>query len=405
MPGINFLNRRWNFASDDLFYPGLVELISRTVWFVPQLIYYFQSGGTYTCPDTMLLHIYYIGFLCTMASIIFAQLSIVIISARGTITNSRPRRHMNKFLFLRMLLVLVEVSWSIVGTVWIASISMESCSPVVYWTVVLNLGFCAIAVFFLLIVVAIVFDPLSRVNQNDVTSKRNIIEYYINRLCCCFTCCLDSGKNNRKHYENSYKQISRLLEMIFRNGDLTPSDIAAGIMLINNKEVHQCTREFKEHLSKRQQNMRRLIKVDEIPKWMNVNEASYFIRYALATYSWPYYLYLHKMGGFCDVCCFAGDLQDNESRRCCCACCYVNRRTNNIIDEEEEVPVGGNCTLIGDTRTRRNLRAFKFLAKCQECDIVYANFTNQLFLSPFCVVIDHFKKTVVITIRGTLSMR
>jgi hypothetical protein len=45
------------------------------------------------------------------------------------------------------------------------------------------------------------------------------------------------------------------------------------------------------------------------------------------------------------------------------------------------------------------------LAQCEECDIIYANFTNEAFLSPFCVVVDHFKKTVIITIRGTLSMR
>jgi len=37
--------------------------------------------------------------------------------------------------------------------------------------------------------------------------------------------------------------------------------------------------------------------------------------------------------------------------------------------------------------------------------LIYANFQNELFLVPFCILIDHYKKTVVITIRGTLSMR
>jgi sn1-specific diacylglycerol lipase len=381
-----------------LFYPGLIEFISRLTWFCPQAFYYFQSGDIYKCADAQILHIYYIGFLCTMAAIIPIQLLIVIISAQGTITNTKPRRHMNKFLFIRMLLILFEISWSIVGTVWIASIKMGSCSPIIYWTVVLNLVFCGIAVFFLIIVVLFVFDPLSHLDQNDVTQKRNVIEYYLNKLCCCFACCLDSGPKSRESYANSYKQISRLLEMLFSKADLTPSDIAAGVMLINNKTLPQLPREFHRHTTCRKTN------ISQIPAWMNINAASHFIRYALATYSWPYYLYLHNMGGFCDVCCFGGDLRDNESGRCCFCCCD-GRKTNVIEDQPEIGFPAGNFILVGDTKSRRNLRAFKYLAQCEECDIIYANFTNEAFLSPFCVVVDHFKKTVIITIRGTLSMR
>ena len=36
---------------------------------------------------------------------------------------------------------------------------------------------------------------------------------------------------------------------------------------------------------------------------MNITEAAYHIKYAVATYSWPYYLYMHNVRGFCDLCC------------------------------------------------------------------------------------------------------
>lgn len=406
MPGIIFLNRRWNFASDDLFYPGLIELISRSVWFTPQLIYYIYYKELFNCPDAQLLHIYYIGFLCTMGLIIFVQLWIVLLSAQGTITNSRPRRHMVKFIYMRTLLSLTEICWSIVGSIWIVSIKMAECSQIVYFAVICNLAFCGIAVFFLIIVIFIVFDPLSHLDEKDVVKKRNILNYYINKMCCCFYCCLHTGNSRQANYENSYKQISAMLEMIFRNGDLTPSDIAAGIILINNKEVNQFKREFKSKTNSRKQTEIRksLINAEKIPKWMDINEASYFIRFALATYSWPYYLYMHNMRGFCDICCICSTANDEDNEGCC-GCCNCQRKRVQVNEPEYNQANNKRCVCHGDTRTRRNLRAFKFLSKTEECDIIYSNFSNELFLVPFCVLVDHFKKTVIITIRGTLSMR
>jgi sn1-specific diacylglycerol lipase len=228
MPGLVFLNRRWNIASDDLFYPGLIELISRSLWLSPQLFFYIKYKEYYNCPETDLLHTYYISFLCTMTLIIFVQFWIVNISSRGTIADSKPRRLMVKFLYLRTFLVILELAWSIVGTIWLANVKIKECSLVVYYTVLANLIFCGIAVFFMFIVIFIVFDPLSHLDENDIQKKRNILNYLLNKMCCCFYCCLHTGNSRQANYENSYKQISALLEMIFRNGDLTPSDIAAG---------------------------------------------------------------------------------------------------------------------------------------------------------------------------------
>lgn len=80
--------------------------------------------------------------------------------------------------------------------------------------------------------------------------------------------------------------------MIFRNGDLTPSDIAAGIILLSQKELDQFNRESAINKKYEKNRIKKLSKseIEAIPKWMNVNEAAYYIKYALATYSWPYYL-------------------------------------------------------------------------------------------------------------------
>lgn len=220
-----------------MFYPGLIELICRSIWFAPQLFYYVVYKDLFNCPETKLLNIYYIGFLATMALIVTVQFWIVIISSRGTIIDSRPRRHMVKFIYCRTILVLVEFTWSIVGSILLGNVRIKDCNSIVYWTVIANLRFCGVAVFFVILVIFVVFDPLSHLDENDIAKKRNILNYYINKMCCCFYCCLHTGNSRNNNYENSYKQISAMLEMIFRNGDLTPSDIASGNFKFNKKKI------------------------------------------------------------------------------------------------------------------------------------------------------------------------
>lgn len=144
------------------------------------------------------------------------------------------------------------------------------------------------------------------------------------------------------------------------------------------------------------------------PDWMNVNEASHYVRYAVACYSWPYYLYMNSIKGVNDLHCSASMLA------CCCCCCKqeeseATEETRNVAEAEVEAAVATAATIVhglvhGDP-SRNHMRAFKILASIDECDVVYANFNNDLFFVPFCILVDHTKKTVVIAIRGTLSMR
>jgi sn1-specific diacylglycerol lipase len=211
--------------------------------------------------------------------------------------------------------------------------------------------------------------------------------------------------------------------MIFRGGDMTPSDILSGIILLNLKEVDQFNRENNRiTVGSSRQNKQKSIITDR-PLWMNINEAAYFIRYAVATYSWPYYVYMHNVRGLKEIFCSCRSYAE-----CCCCCCSKsssitpasNQRANDehaaaseqANDESinvghqmnSEIPVS-SLTIHGDTRSQRHFRAFKFLSKINDCDLIYANFQNELFLVPFCIIIDHHKKSVVITIRGSLSLR
>lgn len=431
MPGITFMRRRWNIGSDDLFYPGLFELVCRSVWFFPQLVYYVEYHVHVPCDDIQLLNIYYIGFLALSTLVLFVQLLIVLVSSKGTITYTRPRRHMGKLLYVRLALILLELIWGVLGIVWIAKIKYDSCSKFIYFSVLANIVFGFVALGFLIVSLVIVFDPISHIHESDVAAKQTVLYYHLKKILCCCYCCLYTGNSREPSYENSYRQISSLLETLFRGGDLTPSDVAAGIILLSNKETDQYNREYIAQLSR----VPSTLQVELIPKWMSINEASYYIRYAVATYSWPYYLYMHNMRGFCDICCTCYSSNSFTWTECCCCCCCRDKSKNsphadlsdsslvidntinttqdsdqqNIIVVNRSQPsrtkVGPMPIINGDNSCKRHLKAFKFLAKVDECDLIYANFQNELFHSPFCILVDHFKKTIVITIRGTLSMR
>lgn len=402
MPGITLFNRRWNIGSDDLFYPALLELIVRSMWFFPQLFYFYKYNDNFECYQTQLLLSYYIGFLLLMIVIILIQFCIIIISARGTITNETPRKRMYIFIYARIFLTLCECTLSVMGSVWLSTTNWSTCSLLLCFTVLANILFCLAALSFLLIVTFIIFDPISHLPEVDYVKKRNILYERLKTIFCCCYCCLYTANSRSPHYENSYRQISSFLEMIFRGGDLTPSDVLAGTILLSEKEHDQFNREAQIH----KRNMRKNChsNLEEIPKWMNINESCYFIRYAVATYSWPYYIYMHNLRGFSHLCC-------NNTLDCCLPH-NNNSSTSSLIQTNIQIrpsvvdgSLRNSLIVEADANLSRHMKAFKFLAKIEEHDILYANFNNELFLVPFCVLVDHFKKCVVITIRGTLSMK
>ena len=51
--------------------------------------------------------------VCIIMSII-----IVVISSRGTITNTRPRRYLSKVIYAKTFLAVVEAVWNSLGTYW-----------------------------------------------------------------------------------------------------------------------------------------------------------------------------------------------------------------------------------------------------------------------------------------------
>ena len=115
--------------------------------------------NTFDCTGGHLLKAYYIGLLTLLVISIIMTAVIVYISMQGTITNTHPRRRMNKLIYTKLGISIPELVWNILGSYWAFGLS-SGCEVHVVWTVkgaVLSGWVIALIV---IVGILIVFDPL-----------------------------------------------------------------------------------------------------------------------------------------------------------------------------------------------------------------------------------------------------
>lgn len=113
------------------------------------------------------------------------------------------------------------------------------------------------------------------------------------------------------------------------------------------------------------------------PPWMTIPNARHMLRFALASYGWPMLCYLK---------CCSGCFKLLKSATCC-GCC---KSQSNVVDD--------NCCLCHFSGVRE-------ISKLRAEDIIYVSFKNHVFELPFILLLDHVKKQIVLSVRGSLSFR
>jgi sn1-specific diacylglycerol lipase len=74
----------------------------------------------------------------------------------------------------------------------------------------------------------------------------------------------------------------------------------------------------------------------------------------------------------------------------CCGGCRPNQNRNHVVDD--------NCCLCHFAGVRE-------ISRVREDDIVFVSFKNHVFELPFCIFLDHSKKQIILSVRGSLSFR
>lgn len=105
------------------------------------------------------------------------------------------------------------------------------------------------------------------------------------------------------------------------------------------------------------------------------------MHYAMGAYGWPMFLITHSKTGICQLC---------TEFRCCLSCCGNKQENIDIVED--------NCCYC-------NYAALKRMVTVGEVEVIYTTFHVDVAETPFFVAVDYTMKKIVISIRGTLSMK
>ncbi|NWY07298.1 DGLA lipase, partial [Nothoprocta ornata] len=399
MPGIVVFRRRWSVGSDDLVLPAVFLFLLHTTWFVILSVVLF--GLVYNPNETCSLNLvdHGRGYLGILLSCMIAEVAIIWLSMRGSILYTEPRDSMQYVLYVRLAILVIEFVYAIVGIIWLTQY-YASCNDVTAKSVTLGKYLeCGVVC----ITVLCVFDPTGRTFVKLRATKRrqrNLRTYNLRhrleegqasswtRRLKVFLCCT----RTKDSQSDAYSEIAYLFAEFFRDLDIVPSDIIAGLVLLRQRQrakrnavLDEANNDILAFLSGMPVTRNtKYLDLKNAQEMQRYKEVCYYMLFALAAYGWPMYLMRKPTCGLCRLA---------RSCSCCCLCPSRPRYAPGVTIEED------NCCGCNAIAIRRH-----FLDEnMTSVDIVYTSCHDAVYETPFYVAVDHDKKKVVISIRGTLS--
>ncbi|XP_068964623.1 diacylglycerol lipase-alpha [Petaurus breviceps papuanus] len=402
MPGIVVFRRRWSVGSDDLVLPAVFLFLLHTTWFVILSVVLF--GLAYNPNEACSLNLvdHGRGYLGILLSCMIAEMAIIWLSMRGGILYTEPRESMQYVLYVRLAILLIEFIYAIVGIVWLTHY-YTSCNDVTAKNVTLGMVVCNwVVILSVCITVLCVFDPTGRTFVKLRATKRrqrNLRTYNLrhrleegqatswSRRLKVFLCCT----RTKDSQSDAYSEIAYLFAEFFRDLDIVPSDIIAGLVLLRQRQrakrnavLDEANNDILAFLSGMPVTRNtKYLDLKNSQEMLRYKEVCYYMLFALAAYGWPMYLMRKPACGLCQL-----------ARSCSCCLCPSRPRFAPGVTIEEDNCCGCNAIAIRRHFLDENMSSV---------DIVYTSCHDAVYETPFYVAVDHDKKKVVISIRGTLS--
>ncbi|XP_006889818.1 PREDICTED: sn1-specific diacylglycerol lipase beta [Elephantulus edwardii] len=383
MPGLVLFGRRWAIASDDLVFPGFFELFLRVLWWVGILALYLMHREKLDCAGGALLRSYLVVLLVLLALVICAVSAIVCVSMKGTICNPGPRKSMAKLLYARLALFLPEVVWASLGAAWLAD--GVDCDRTVVSGVIATVVISWLIIASTIVTIFIVFDPLGgkmaplalyasagpdHLDSPDTgqllsglrTAATSLWETRIKLLCCCV--------GDDDHTRVAFSSTAELFSAYFSDTDLVPSDIAAGLTLLHQQQDNMRSRQEPEEVVTHSPEASQETDLDA-----ELENCRHYMQFAAAAYGWPLYIYRNPFTGLCKI---GGD------------CCRSRTTEYDLIGGDQL-----NCHFGSILQT----------TGLQYRDFIHISFHDKVYELPFLVALDHRKESVVVAVRGTMSLQ
>ncbi|XP_065669793.1 diacylglycerol lipase-alpha isoform X2 [Hydra vulgaris] len=416
MPGLILFNRRWMLGSDDLVIPFGLSFIIRGIGFLIMVCFFaadYVIREERFCLKT--LKRYSLVYIFTLFFSSLTDLVIAFVSSRGTIYEDVKRKPISKLLYLRSLILIFEICSACFGCYYIVTLKCQSeirpnkLLPIIACCC----NFLQVVVCFIIIIIG--FDSAgnlwykleqkNKYNSIEVLKcKQEISEKYRKdwlQHCKLFFCCTKKEVSK----DNVLRFAAKLFADYFRSyADLVPTDILAGLILLREKQKYEENvvveneskkiKPIREQFSKRKTSYSvhrsqktvhsRPFNPEDKDEISLLDELTHFAKYALACYGWPMFCFLHNI----PICCPLGCRLMSHTR-----CCYSCQK-----EEEYPIIIGDNCCLC-------NLAAEEVTLDKGNDSFVYVNYSNKVFQIPFNIILDHYKKSIVISCRGTLSFK
>ncbi|XP_046382989.1 diacylglycerol lipase-alpha-like isoform X2 [Ischnura elegans] len=385
--------------------------------------------------------------LCALVS----ELSICLVAMRGSILDARPRAAAEFLIYARLGLMGVELVWLCLGVVWLC-VHYVDCPVEVAKEALLGLvisNWCVICS--VVITVWCTYDAAGRSwvkmkkyqrsvrdaqqsrfqykrsgNRNRNWRQRKVIRAYQDswdHRCRLLFCCMGNSDRSR----NSFADIARLLSDFFRDLDVVPSDVIAGLVLLRKSQKRRRLAIIGQRVDGTYDflsgaavtSSTKFVALSDPATLESFQEVVHYMSFALAAYGWPMYLVANSASAICSLC---------TSMRCCaCApCCYGRLCKKDKDQNADPEIVEDNChcnyaalqkIMEADAALSRRNKVVSVDAessgvetkncKSGKCcvDVVYATYHVDVGETPFFVAVDYAERKVIISIRGTLSMK
>ncbi|XP_077570152.1 diacylglycerol lipase-alpha isoform X2 [Stigmatopora nigra] len=403
MPGMVMFRRRWSVGSDDLVLPALFLFLLHCIWLVVLSVVLFglPYGSDQSCSITLVDHGR--GYLGILVSCLICESAIMWLSMRGSILYTQPREAVQYVIYIRLAILLVELVYAVVGIAWLVQY-YQPCSDVTAKNLALGIVACNwLVIFSVCITLMCTFDPTGRTFVKLKATRRrqrNLTTYTLrhrleegqasswSRRLKFFMCCTRAQDTQ----SDAYSEVASLFAEFFRDLDIVPSDIIAGLVLLRQTQrskrssiLDQSSNDILAFLSGMPvtRNTRYLDLKNSTEMGM-YKDVCYYMLFALAAYGWPMYLMRKPACGLCRL-----------VSTCPCATVSSSRLSQSVTVEED------NCCGCNVLAIRR-----QFLDReLKQVQIVYTSCHDAVYETPFFVAVDHEKKKVIISIRGTLSLK
>ncbi|KNC70735.1 hypothetical protein SARC_16734, partial [Sphaeroforma arctica JP610] len=289
----------------------VVIFVFRTIWALCTAVAALHLWHI-RCQSERLIYAYLGGSLCISVAMAIVAVAVVRVSAKGCIMERQKRAPLNGLLHVLVALNILEVAWTTFGIYALIGRFFNLCnlSEGQLAPGLIISGNIVIAIIYGLLVLFTVMcwhDRTSHIvelqeGEEYHATRHRTISRIITQLCCCTSVGKSSGSSVDPYEEVSALLISLLSEEI---ADIAPSDIVAALILLRRDHALQY-----DEVDMPGEDV---VDINDHASVHDILEAGYYVKYAVASYGWPVYLYTHLSSGLCSLL--------NYTSKAFCGCC------------------------------------------------------------------------------------